>query len=160
MRIGTKSFLGLSLKQVGLRFIHPLRVSSPPFSRLIRLYSSPSTSLPLCAPNSFGEFLMILYILCSVSDYLLCRSVWESPRNTSIVYFWCFSSDAKIGRHLGGKSSCRAWARRHRLPTIIICLRRWSKSQMHQKSHWHVHKFNQGHTITPLSRNLFQIHLI
>ena len=63
MRIGTKSFLGLSFKQVGLRFIHPLRVSSPPFSRLIRLYSSPSTSLPLCAPNSFGESLLLFYIL-------------------------------------------------------------------------------------------------
>ena len=60
-------YFGLSFKQVGLWFIHPLSFgSSPPLSRLIRLYSSPSTSLPLCAPNSFGESLLLFYILWSV----------------------------------------------------------------------------------------------
>ena len=33
-------------------------------SRLIRLHSSPSTSLPLCAPNSFGEsFASFIYVM-------------------------------------------------------------------------------------------------
>ena len=94
------------ISQVGLS--HSLMVSSPP-SRLNRLYSSPSTSLPLCAPNSFGESFMILYILWSIADYLLCRSLEESPRNTSIFYFWWFFSDARIGWHWEGFSSWRAW---------------------------------------------------
>ena len=61
MSLGFKlPLLELSLAQVGYSplkgFITPLVLS-----RLIRLHSSPSTSLPYCAPNSFGESL--LYIL-------------------------------------------------------------------------------------------------
>ena len=54
MSVGFKlPLLGLSLAQVG--YSPPSKVSSPTLvlSRLIRLHSSPSTSLPYCAPNSF-----------------------------------------------------------------------------------------------------------
>ena len=61
--------LELSLTQVGYSplegFITPLVLS-----RLFSLHSSPSTSLPYCAPNSFGESLLSLcydlfLIICS-----------------------------------------------------------------------------------------------
>ena len=61
--------LGLSLAQVGYSplegFITPLVLS-----RLFSRHSSPSTSLPYCAPNSFGESLLSLcydlfLIICS-----------------------------------------------------------------------------------------------
>ena len=61
--------LELSLTQVGYSplegFITPLVLS-----RLFSLHSSPSTSLPYCAPNSFGESLLslcydLLLIICS-----------------------------------------------------------------------------------------------
>ena len=78
-------YFGLSFKQVGLWYIHPLSFgSSPPLSRLIRRYSSPSTSLPLCAPNSFGESLLCFYIW-SIADYLLCRSLWEESPEIQVL---------------------------------------------------------------------------
>ena len=48
--------LGLSIAQVGFSSLEGFFTT---LSRLIRLNSSPSTSLPLCAPNSFGETLML-----------------------------------------------------------------------------------------------------
>ena len=96
-------YFGLSFKQVGLWFIHPLSFgSSPPLSRLIRLYSSPSTSLPLSAPNSFGESLLLFYILWSVLIICYADPMRRIAWNTSIFSFWWFSLDAKIGCHLGG----------------------------------------------------------
>ena len=107
MSLGFKlPLLELSLAQVGYSplkgFITPLVLS-----RLIRLHSSPSTSLPYCAPNSFGESL--LYILWYVSDYLLCRSLGESPEiqvsSTSRGSLWC---EDRIDTW-EGFSSWRAW---------------------------------------------------
>ena len=75
MSLGFKlPLLELSLAQVGYS---PLKGSITPLvlSRLFRLDSSPSTSLPLCAPNSFGEsYASFLYVMI-YSDYLLCRSL-------------------------------------------------------------------------------------
>ena len=64
LRIGSKSLSGFSFKQVGFWLILPLSFgSSPPLSRLFRPYSSPSTSLPDCAPNSFRWVSMNLYVM-------------------------------------------------------------------------------------------------
>ena len=104
MRIGTKSFLGLSLKQVGLRFIHPLKVSSPPFSRSCRLYSSPSTSLPTLCTKLFSVslysfiYVMIPFLIICSADRL------ENYLKYKFCLLSCGSlSDAKIGRHWEGK---------------------------------------------------------
>ena len=109
-------YFGLSFKQVGLWFIHPLSFgSSPPLSRLIRLYSSPSTSLPLCAPNSFGESLLLFFIYydlfwLSATQIPMRRIAW----NTSIIYFSWFSSWCEDRLSHGRDLARRAWARRQR----------------------------------------------
>ena len=64
--------LGLSIAQVGFSSLEGFFTT---LSRLIRLHSSPSTSLPLCAPNSFGESLASFIYVMIFSDYLLCRSL-------------------------------------------------------------------------------------
>ena len=83
-------------------FFHPSKVSSPPFCRLFRLHSSPSTSLPNVHQTLFGESLF-LYVM--IHFWLSASQIpWRITWNTSIVYFSWFSSDAKIGRHLEGKA--------------------------------------------------------
>ena len=94
MRIGTKSLLGLSFKQVGLWFIHPFIFgSSPPLSRLSRLYSSPSTSFPFVHQTLSVSLLCFLYIMI-YSDYLLCRSCLRIATKYKyllllVVLSWC-----------------------------------------------------------------------
>ena len=48
--------------------------------------------LPLVHQTLSVSLLLLLYMLWYDSDYLLCRSLEETSWNTSIVYFWWFSS--------------------------------------------------------------------
>ena len=65
---------------------------------MIRLHSSPSTSLPLCAPNSFGESLAsFIYVM------IICSA--DPPEKNHLKYKYhlllVVLSDAKIGSTLG-----------------------------------------------------------
>ena len=93
--------LELSLTQVGYSplegFITPLVLS-----RLFSLHSSPSTSLPYCAPNSFGES---LFYVCYDMFLIICSAdPLEKSPEIQVLSTSCGSpSDAKIGRHWEGK---------------------------------------------------------
>ena len=95
MRIGTKSiWIVVHFKQVGLWFVHTLSFgSSPPLSRLSRLYSSPSTSFPFVHQTLSVSLLCFLYIMI-YSDYLLCRSCLRIATKYKyllllVVLSWC-----------------------------------------------------------------------
>ena len=97
---------GLSFKQVGLWFIHPLGFgSSPPHSRLCRLAdstSTPSPSIPLVHQlflvRPLVSFIMIFYL------YLLAQILcWEPNRHEIQDFCYWFSSLMRgLGRHMGG----------------------------------------------------------
>ena len=104
LRIGTKSLSGFSFKQVGFWFIHPLSFgSSPPLSRLFRPHSSPSTSLPDCAPNSFRWVSMILYVMIhfwlSACADLMKNHPKYNFRLLLVVLLWC-EDRLTLGRDL------------------------------------------------------------
>ena len=104
LRIGTKSLSGFSFKQVGFWFIHPLSFgSSPPLSRLFRPHSSPSTSLPDCAPNSFRWVSMILYVMIhfwlSACADLMKNHLKYNFRLLLVVLLWC-EDRLTLGRDL------------------------------------------------------------
>ena len=90
MRIGTKSLLGLSFKQVGLWFIHPLSFgSSPPLSRLwSRLLRHPAFPLvhqlfPVRTLDTFYHMILCLYLLCRS-----CGVKYTRLRFVASLY-WC-----------------------------------------------------------------------
>ena len=60
-------------------------------SRLIRLHSSPSTSLPLCAPNSFGEsFASFMYVM--ICFWLSALQIpWENRHEIQVSSTSCGS---------------------------------------------------------------------
>ena len=95
LRIGTKSLSGFSFKQVGFWFIHPLSFGSPPpLSRLFRPHSSPSTSLPYCAPNSFRwVYYSFIYVMIHfwLSALQICLRIATKYKYCLllVLLFWC-----------------------------------------------------------------------
>ena len=133
MRIGTKSFLVLSFKQVGLWFIHPLSSgSSPPLSRLwTRLLRHPAFPLvhQLLLVRTFWFLLwsfMYSYV-CWTSWYLLWSYIYicyaDHMERSALKYrrhqllaslHWC----GAWGDTCGGKLALRAGGRRHPYTTM------------------------------------------
>ena len=135
MCIGTKSFLVLSFKQVGLWFIHPLSSgSSPPLSRLwTRLLRHPAFPLvhQLLLVRTFWFLLwsfMYSYV-CWTSWYLLWSYIYICLRRsygakrlkyTRLQVFLLFI-DAGLGTtHLGGSLALGAGGRRQNLLFVDI----------------------------------------
>ena len=140
MRIGTKSFLVLSFKQVGLWFIHPLSSgSSPPLSRLwTRLLRHPAFPLvhQLLLVRTFWFLLwsfMYSYV-CWTSWYLLWSYIYicyaDHMERSALKYrrhqllaslHWC----GAWGDTCGGKLALRAGGRRHSdvapFPALFRC---------------------------------------
>ena len=112
---------GLSFKQVGLWFIHPLGFgSSPPHSRLCRLAdstSTPSPSIPLVHQLFLVRPLDIFYhdlLFISACADLMLRT--QSPWNTRLLLLVLFI-DAGLGATHGGNLALRAGRRRQYWPS-------------------------------------------
>ena len=115
MRIGTKSFLVLSFKQVGLWFIHPLSSgSSPPLSRLwTRLLRHPAFPLVhqlLLVRTSWYILWSFMYSYVCYADPME-RSALKYTRHQLLasLHCWC----GAWGDTCGGKLALRAGGRRH-----------------------------------------------
>ena len=114
MRIGTKSFLGLSFKQVGLRFLFTLwRFRSTPSLSRLWISTTPSPSIPPSAPTASGENLLIHFMIFYVFLCLLCRSYGAKRPEIYKTSTTCFSSLLMrgLGRHMWGGISSSSWGK-------------------------------------------------
>ena len=106
MRIGTKSFLGLSFKQVGLWFHSSLELWFITTSLQVVNSTTPSPSIPPSAPTVSGENLLIPFMIFYIFLCLLCRTYGaKHPEiyKTSTTASLHFDAIAGLGAtHVGG----------------------------------------------------------
>ena len=110
MRIGTKSLLGLSFKQVGLCFFDPLSFgSTPPHSRLCRLnVNSVTQHFPLCSNwfrwDSWVLLWSLMYIyICLRISYGVKRMKYKTFTTASLHWGLETTLGGELARWAGGR---------------------------------------------------------
>ena len=112
MRIGTKSLLGLSFKQVGLCFFAPLSFgSTPPHSRLCRLnVNSVTQHFPLCSSCFRWDSWVLLWSLMYI---YICLRISYGVKRMKYKTFTTASLHWGLETTLGGELARWAGGRRH-----------------------------------------------